>query len=90
MTRDTWQVHAPRPARGQPQGRGPLQRMARHLPRQPVRGDSLHLHLQFSIVTVTNNCVMMIQRVNCRESVFSQERILYSFSGENVLNSTRW
>ena len=31
----------------------------------------------------------MIQ-LNCRESVFSQERILYSFSGENVLNSTRW
>lgn len=25
-----------------------------------------------------------------RESVFSQERILYSFNGENVLNSTQW
>ena len=25
-----------------------------------------------------------------RETVFSQDRILYSFNGENVLNSTRW
>ena len=49
---------------------------------------------RFTLISSSRDINCYISETNIiqtfRESVFSQEKILYSFNGENVLNSSHW